>query len=149
MAIATSTMLLMGAAGIAAAGAISGGIDANNKSKFEASDQRQRAEREREIAGITEEDFRKQQSRLAAESRAGGGKSGIDQSTGSALLAASDFEAESELNALRIRAGGETQSQRLDEQADLTRAAGKSAKTRGFVRAGSSLLSGGANTFIT
>jgi hypothetical protein len=148
MAIATSTMLLMGAAGVAAAGAIGGGIDADRKASFEASEQRQRAEREREIAGISEEDFRKQQSRIAAESRAAGGASGVDQSTGSALLAASDFEAESELNALRIRAGGETQSQRLDEQADLTRAAGKSAKTRGFVRAGSSLLSGGANTFI-
>tara|TARA_R110000803_G_C11960351_1_gene318638 strand:+ start:1183 stop:1629 length:447 start_codon:yes stop_codon:yes gene_type:complete len=147
MAIATSTMLLMGAAGMAAAGAIGGGIDAKNKASFEAADQRQQGAREKQIAEDQEEDFRRQQSRVAAASRAAGGQSGVDQSTGSPLLAMSDFEAETELNALRIRTGGETQSQRLNEQAVLTAAAGKSAKNRGFIRAGSSLLSGGASTF--
>ena len=146
MAIATSTMLLMGAAGMAAAGAIGGGIDAKNKASFEAADQRQQGAREKQIAEDQEEDFRRQQSRVAAASRAAGGQSGVDQSTGSPLLAMSDFEAETELNALRIRTGGETQSQRLNEQAVLTAAAGKSAKNRGFIRAGSSLLSG-ASTF--
>tara|TARA_R110002167_G_scaffold107193_2_gene274444 strand:- start:7 stop:453 length:447 start_codon:yes stop_codon:yes gene_type:complete len=147
MAIATSTMLAMGAIGLAAAGAAAGGIDADKQAKFQAADQRQQGVREREIAGINEDDFRREQSRVAASSRAAGGQSGVDQSSGSALLAMSDFEAEVELNALRIRAGGKTQSQRLNEQASLTSAAGKSAKNRGFIRAGSSLLSGGANTF--
>ena len=147
MAIATSTMLAMGAIGMAAAGAIGGGIDSKNKASFQAADQSQQADREREIAGIQEDDFRRDQSRIAAGSRAAGGQSGVDQSTGSALLAMSDFEAETELNALRIRAGGQTQGQRLDEQAVLTASAGKSAQRRGFIRAGSSLLSG-ASTFI-
>ena len=147
MGVTTATMLALGAVGLAAAGSVAGGIDADKQASFEAADQRQQGAREKQIAEDQEEDFRRQQSRVAAASRAAGGQSGVDQSTGSPLLAMSDFEAETELNALRIRTGGETQSQRLNEQAVLTAAAGKSAKNRGFIRAGSSLLSGGASTF--
>ena len=149
MAIATSTMLALGAVGLAAGGAVAGGIDADKQAKFTAADQRQQADREREITSMNEDDFRRQQSRVASANRAAMGQSGVDQSSGSPLLAMSDFEAETELNALRIRAGGQTQAQRLDEQSVLTAAAGKSAKNRGFIRAGSSLLSGGAKTFIS
>ena len=144
-----TTSMLLAAAAVTAVGAVAGGIDADKQASFKAADQRQQGAREKQIAEDQEEDFRRQQSRVAAASRAAGGQSGVDQSTGSPLLAMSDFEAETELNALRIRTGGETQSQRLNEQAVLTAAAGKSAKNRGFIRAGSSLLSGGANTFIS
>ena len=102
MAIATSTMLALGAVGLAAAGSVAGGIDADKQASFKAADQRQQGVREREIAGINEDDFRREQSRVAGANRAGGGGSGVDQSSGSPLLAMSDFEEEVELNALRI-----------------------------------------------
>lgn len=149
MAIATSTMLALGAVGLAAAGSAAGGIDADKQASFKAADQRQQGAREKQIAEDQEEDFRRQQSRVAAANRAAGGQSGVDLSSGSSLLAMSDFESEVELNALRIRAGGDTSQARANTQAALTSAAGTSAKRRGFIRAGSSLLSGGANTFIS
>tara|TARA_R110002167_G_scaffold70513_1_gene199048 strand:+ start:465 stop:908 length:444 start_codon:yes stop_codon:yes gene_type:complete len=144
-----TTSMLLAAAAVTAVGAVAGGIDADKQASFKAADQRQQGEREREIAEADEDDFRRQQSRVAASSRAAGGQSGVDQSSGSALLAKLDYEAEVELNALRIRAGGDTSQARANTQAALTSAAGKSAKNRGFIRAGSSLLSGGANTFIS
>lgn len=141
------TMLVLASSVASAVGSVSEGVASKNQADFEAADQRQRAVREREIATQDEIDFRRQQSRAAAASRAAGGRSGVISSTGSSLLAASDFASETELNALRIKAGGETTASRLEEQARLTKSAGKSAKKRGFFRAGSSLLSGASKAF--
>ena len=123
-------------------GAARSGVAAKNQADFQAADDRQRAVREREIAAEDEKDFRRQASRDAAASRAAQGGSGVVQSTGSSLLAAADFASEAELQALRIRSGGETKASRLEEQAKLTARTGKAARKRGFFRAGSSLLSG-------
>ena len=121
---------------------ISEGRAASDQADFQAATTRQQAVREREIAGDEEDDFRRQQRRVLAQRRAEGGASGVDRSTGSPLLATEDFIGETELQAQRIRAGGNASAQRLNQQADLTSAAGSSAKTRGFARAGSSLLTG-------
>lgn len=141
MAIATTTALLI-AAGITAASAVSQGQSAKKQARFKAAINEQQAARERQIAASEEEDFRRRMSRILAERRAGLGGAGIETGTGSPLLSASDFAAEAELNALRIRSGGQTQATRLEQQAQLTRMAGRSAQRRGFARAGSSLLSG-------
>ena len=120
----------------------------------------QQSAREREVAGVEEDDFRREQRRLFAQRRAALGVSGIDISTGSPLLAAEDFITEAELQALRIRSGGETSAIRLRQQAvlgrsagrtsaTLTSAAGKSAQIRGFTRAGASLLTGFGKNFGT
>ena len=153
MAISTTAMLVISTA-VQAIGAIAEGRDAKRQADFSAAVDRQRAEREREIAGQEEEDFRRKQRRVAAQSRAEGGARGVDSSTGSPLLAAEDFATEEELQALRIRAGGQSTAHRLNQQASLTSAAGKSAQTRGFTRAGSTLLTGfstgfGANSTST
>ncbi len=147
MAAATTFALI--AASIAAVGSISAGVDASNAADFQAATQRQQAIREREVAGQEEEDFRRDQSRRLASKRAALGASGIDPSTGTSLLAAKDFAAEAELQALRIRSGGATSATRLQQQATLTSAVGDAALTEGAFRAGSSLLTGFGQKFGT
>lgn len=118
--------------------------------------QRQQATSERDVAAGRERDYRRDQSALMARRRALLGATGIEAGTGSPLLATGDFAREVELQALRIRAGGETTATRIGQQAalteaqagltgsaaDLYRSAGRSAQQGGFLRAGSSLLQG-------
>ncbi len=134
-------------AGFQAVGAISQGQAAGRQADFKAAVTQQQAERERQVSASEEEDFRRRQSAILAQRRAGLGAAGVEIGTGTPLLAAGDFAAETELQALRIRSGGETRSTRLEQQAELTSAGGRSARTRGFFRAGSSLLSGAAKKF--
>lgn len=147
MALATSTVIGLIAAGASAAGQIS---DANAEKKqmdFQSRVASQQAESERQVAADQERDYRKAQSARLAEFRAGLGASGTSSSTGTPLLALADFEGETELNARRIRSGGEIRSRRLDEQGDFYSSAGRSAQSRGYARAGSSLLSGASSSF--
>ena len=120
----TTTTALLVAAGVSAVGAVSAGVAEKDRADFSAADQIQQAAREREISKEEEIDFRRKQSRIFAASRAAGGGSGTDLSTGSNLLTAQDFAAETELQALRIRAGGKTASSRLIDQSKLTKASG-------------------------
>ncbi len=143
----TITALLLGATAVSAAGAAAGGIAEKNKSDFSAAEQVQNAVRAKEISDLNAEDFLRGASKSFADSRAAGGGSGVQLNTGSNLIAAHDHAAEVENQARRIRAGGQTELQRGVEQAQLTKLAGKSAQTRGFFRAGSSLLSGASKTF--
>ena len=75
------------------------------------------------------------------------GASGVDPATGSPLLVSEDIAGEVELQAQRIRAGGEVRATRLEQQAQLSRLQGRQAQTGGFLRAGSLLLSGAGRTF--
>lgn len=86
--------------------------------------EREQAQRRREIAEIEEADFRRTQSRVLAARRAAMGASGVRQDTGSPILAIGDFAAETELQALRIRAAGEIEATRTEQQARLRVAAG-------------------------
>ena len=142
-----ATGAIIAAAALGAVAAQQQGQAANDQAQFSATINEQQAAKEREVAAGKEEDFRSLNSRLFAERRAGLGAAGVAQATGSPLLAAGDFAAEVELQALRIREGGEVNASRLEQQAELTRKAGKNAQTQGFFRAGSSLLSGAAQAF--
>lgn len=147
---AFSTIAAVATVAAAAAGAaasIQQGRAARKQAKFTAAVQRRQAERERQVAAGAEEDFRRRQSRLMAERRAALGGAGIEGGAGSPLLGSEDFAAETELQALRIRSGGETQATRLEQQAQLTTAAGRQAQRQGFARAGASLLSGVSAAF--
>lgn len=146
MAIATTTAMLI-AAGVAAASALQQGKSAKAQADFQAKVNDQQALRERQISSEEERDFRRVQSSNYAERRAAMGASGIEQGVGSSLLASEDFAAEAELQARRIRAGGETKATRLEQQALLDRMAGKAAQRAGYARAGSSLLSGYAKAY--
>lgn len=135
------------AAVLGAASSVQQGQAASKQAKFTAAAQTQQAERERQIAASNERDFRRQQSRLMATRRAALGASGVESSTGSPLLATEDFAAESELQALKIRSGGETNATRLEQSAQLQRMKGSAASTGGFLRAGSLLVAGGADAW--
>ena len=115
---------------------------------------RQQADRDRQVAAINESDARRESSRTFAARRAALGAAGIEQSTGSPLLAVSDFATEAELQALRIRAGGETDALRKEQEADIlsqsagfSRSGARNARSQGFVRAGASLLQGAGVAF--
>jgi len=141
--------LLLISTGVQAVGAIAEGRDAKRQADFSAAVGRQQAEREREIAGQDEEDFRRRQSRLFAQKRAALGASGVDSSTGSPLLAAKDFISEEEFMSLRILSGGQTKAARLEQGSTLSEMAGRGSLRQGFMRAGSSLLTGFSTDFGT
>ncbi len=130
------------AAVVGAVGSIAQGQAANQQAKFQASVTEQQAARERVISAQEEEDFRRTQSATLGERRAAAGASGVEIGTGSPLAAFGDFAAETELQARRIREGGGIRAKRLNQQAELTRRAGRSAATRGLFRGGALLLTG-------
>ena len=118
-----------------------------SQANFQAGILRQQAESDRQKAAADEEDFRKKQSRLFAQRRAALGASGVEPASGSPLLVSEDFAGEAELGALRLRAGGELTATRLEQQATLQRLKGRQARTSGFVRGGSLLLTGRGKSF--
>lgn len=128
-----------------------GAIQQGNAAKAQASLQsgvlQQQAAGERRQAAADERDFRANQSRVLAARRAAMGASGVSQVSGSPLLVAEDFASEAELQALRIRGGGEIRATRAEQQAQLQRFQGRQAQTAGFLRSGSLLLSGGGKAF--
>lgn len=144
---AVSTSLLLAAGGLAAAGHVADGKTKADQAEFQAKVNEQQAGRERLISGEQEKDFRKVQSSNLAERRAAMGASGVDLSSGSALLVPEDFAAEVELQARRIRSGGEVKATRLQQQAELLRNSGQTAQRQGYARAGASLLGGAAKAY--
>lgn len=142
MPIASTTAIMIGA-GLTAFSAISQGRAAASEAAFAANIRQQQAAREREIAREEERDFRKAHSAFLAQRRADMGASGVELGTGTPLMTFADFAAEAELQALRIRKGGQTRSTRLEQEAALFRKSGKSARRQGLFRAGASLLTGG------
>lgn len=124
-----------------AAGAISSGQAAQRQADFEATQLRQQAERDRQIARQQADDARDDEARRRAALRAAVGGSGVTLE-GTPLNVLSDLAAEAEFQALRIEAGGETAASRAQSQAALRRFEGRSAQRSGFTRAGATLLTG-------
>ena len=146
---ALTTSAVIGLIGVAA-GAAGGVANANAQKKqanFQKNVANQQAESERLAAAESERDYRKAQSSRLSQIRASLGASGTDTSTGTALLALSDFEGETERNSLRIRSGGVIRSRRLDELGGFYGQAGRNEQNAGYARTGSSLLSGLSNSF--
>lgn len=148
MAITSTTAAILTAASTAfsVVGSISQGAAERKRAKQQAEIYEQQARRNAEIAAQKERDFRKKNRAAAARIRAAAGARGIDIGSGSPLLSAEDFAREAEIQALRIRKGGEVAYTRGMQQADLTRQAGESAFRSGLFKAGGSLLKGGART---
>lgn len=148
MAITSTTVAILTAVATVASavGSIVQGRAVQKQDESQAKISEQQAERDRQVAGEQEGDFRARQRRAAAAVRAAGGARGVDISVGSPLLTAEDFSRETTRQALRIREGGEIRATRLEQQADLLRDRGRAAATSGFISAGSSLLRGAART---
>lgn len=144
-----STFAVLSAAGAAiqAVGAIQAAQAAQQQANFQAGILRQQAESARQKAAADEEDFRRARSRDLAFRRAALGASGVEPGLGSPLLVSEDFAGEVELQALRIRSGGELRATRAEQQADLQRFKGRAARTAGFVRGGSLLITGAGKQF--
>jgi hypothetical protein len=75
------------------------------------------------------------------------GGSGVEPGEGSPLLTTEDMASEIEVQARRIRAGGNMEATRLSQQADLERYRGKVERSGGYMRGGAALLSGAGMTF--
>ena len=144
-AIATGATIVGSA--LQAVGAIQEGQAERSQANLQARILEQQATSDRQQAAADEADFRARQSRLQARRRAGLGASGVDPAAGSPLLVSEDFASEVELNALRIRSGGEVRATRLEQQAGLTRFAGQQAQRSGFLRGGSLLVTGAGKSF--
>lgn len=144
---ALSTIALMAAGGLGLVGGIAEGKAARAQADFQARVNEQQAVRERQVSKEEEKDFRRVQSSNFAERRAAMGASGVDIGSGSPLMASGDFAAEVELQAQRIRSGGDVRATRLEQEAALTRAAGRAAQRQGILRGGASLLGSAARAF--
>lgn len=138
---------LLAAAAVSAVGAVQQGQAQQQQANFQAEIAGQQAAQARQAAGAREEDFRRNQSRVLAARRAALGSSGVDPAAGSPLLVAEDFASEAELQALRIRQGGEVFATRAEQQAELLRFQGRAAARQGFTRGGALLVSGAGKTF--
>lgn len=148
MAVAAIPIILAGvSAAIGAGGAIMSGIAAKNQADTQAKIARQQANQERLNAAANEKEFRDQQSRAMATRRALLGGAGVDPSSGSPLLASEDYAGEVELQALKIRQGGEVGATRLQQQAALYQQSGRDAFAGGLIRGGSLLIGGGSQAY--
>ena len=125
-----------------ASGAAQQARAAQQAANFQAEVQEQQAQAERDRAAVEAQDFRREGSRARAASLARMGASGTVASEGSPLLVDEAFVKELALGSARIQHGGEVRGTRLDQQAELTRAEGRSARRAGGINAGASLLSG-------
>ena len=141
------TTALILATVVSTAGAIQGGIAAKKQADLQARILGEQAKSEEQLAIENEALFRRQQSRVLASRQAGLGAAGVDPSTGSPLAVSEDFAGEVELQAQRIRAGGDIRATRLEQQAQLERVSGRGLLTGGFLRGGSLLLTGAGKAF--
>jgi hypothetical protein len=96
----------------------------------------------RQAAAIREEQQREHDRRLMARARAIYGVSGVSALEGSPLFVQLDNARQAELNALRLRYGGEVQATGFLSQAGLDRFLGETAATQATIGAGATLLSG-------
>ncbi len=107
----------------------------------------QQADRERQIAAQQAADFRRRQDSALAAARARRGASGIALA-GSPLLADSAAVQDIALGEANVRAGGDAQATRLEQQAAAQRAQAASGGAIGALRAGTTLLKGFNTAFF-
>ena len=137
-----ATVATVASAVIGGVSAIQQGQAQNAAARTQAQIFQQQATREQQDAANREDDYRRAASRDLATRRALLGASGVEAGVGSPLIVSEDMAGEAELQALRIRSGGQASATRLEQQAALTRAAGRNEQTGGYFRAGASLLKG-------
>lgn len=112
--------------------------------KYNAKVAQNQAEMARNAAAVREQQHRENVRRLSATQRANAGMSGVT-TEGSPLLVMADTLEQAELDAQRIRYGGEVSATGFESQARLSRFQGDQASRAGMIGAGSTLLSGAAS----
>jgi hypothetical protein len=134
-------------AGVSAAQTIAQGEQQNRFAKFRAAVQNQQADRAQQEAAAQAANIRRQRSREAAHLRARLASSGIDPSSGSALLSLETFSGDSELEALAAVNQGEARAFGARANASELLAGGKAAKQQAFLKAGTTAAKKGASLF--
>lgn len=127
---------------VGAFGAIQAGRTQNKAARFESAVLEQQSAREEQNAAAEARNYERRQRALLASARARRAGSGVDIGTGTSLLVDRDVVKEIELGRQTILNRGEVSSTRLDQQAALVRSGGKFAEYSGYVRGGTTLLSG-------
>ncbi len=138
--------LAIAAAAVSAVGSISQGKAAKDAADFQAELGQRQAERERQIAERDAELFARKQSADRAGTRAVRAASGVT-GEGSTLLVDETLIDEALLGEETIRRGGEAKASTLQAEASLARFRGRAARTAGFTKAGSTLLTAAAKAF--
>jgi hypothetical protein len=124
-------------------GSMSAGRAANQAAQFNAAHLENQAAREREIGAHNARRIADENKRLAGTQRALLAGSGRSLSSGSALLVQEDLDEEGKFNELLAADAGEVKATNLRQEAVLERMKGKSARTAGYYRAGTTLLTAG------
>ena len=128
---------------LTAATAIRAGNQQNNQAKFQAALQHQQAERARQEAAAQAWNIRRQRSREASRLRARLASSGVDTSSGSALLSLETLSGDSEFEALTAINQGAARAFSADADASGLISRGAFAKQSGLLSAGTTLLKAG------
>ena len=130
----------------AAASVIGQGKQQNNQARFRAALQRQQADRAQQEAAAQAADIRRRRSREESRLRARLAASGVDTSSGSALLALETLSGDAELEALTSINRGAAQASGSNAAATGLLAGGEFAEQSAYLDAGTSLLNvaGGA-----
>ncbi len=131
---------VLASAAISAVGSISAGNAQARAANFQATVQRQQAERQRQIAAVEAQNRRKQGEQLFGAQRARFAAAGIDPSAGTPLALLLNTTGDTELDALTFLSGGLTSATRLEQQAQLSQLKGKAKRDEGFLNAGTTLL---------
>lgn len=136
---------IIGGAALSAFGAISGGRAASKAAKANAAADAASAAEAKALTDLELERHRVNTFRMMGGIRAAVGASGGVATDALDVLA--DSAAQSELDALIIRYGGEAQANAFLRSADLNRSRASSARTASYFSAASDLLLGGAGAY--
>ena len=141
---AVAPYMAAGSAAIGAIGAINQGKAANRAAQAQAAHYRAQAERERQIGMVNQQRLAKENEALAGRQRALLAGQGRDIGSGSALLVQSDLAEEGAYNEALALANAEDAAYGREAQAALEVAEGRAAKSAGYFKAGTTLLTAGS-----
>lgn len=130
-----------------AAGALVSGVSAFRQGQFQSKVAEQQADFARKQSEIDAKEFARDQRRILGQARAARGSAGVQLSAGSPLAVDDETLEEIIFQTERIRRGGAVQGARLDQQAQLDRAAGRSGLVSGLTSAGSTILGADFSSF--
>jgi len=133
-----------GSAAIGAIGAINQGRASNQAAQAQAAHYKAQAERERQLGLVNQQRLSKENEALAGRQRALLAGQGRDIGSGSALLVQSDLAEEGAYNEQLALANAEDAAYGKKAQAALELAEGRGAKTAGYFKAGTTLLTAGS-----
>lgn len=135
------------AAAVGALGAVVSGVSAFQQGQFQSKVAEQQADFARKQSAIDAKEFERNQRRTLGAARAARGSSGVLLSEGSPLLVDDETLEEILFQTERVRRGGQVESARLEQSAQLARAGGRSGLASGLFSAGSTILGSGLVSF--